>query len=145
MPGKIEEVKIDGNGVQSVKLKKWSMLKCISFLKDIGEISDGLGDRLNVSESMSNSQLLQLIVSLGEGAIGKATKMIRESIKEPALTEAQILEWDPDDFLRVGTKIIEMNFTDSLIKNFGGLKSAAMRHLPMATLTSNQKTESPAQ
>jgi len=145
MSGKIEEVKIDAEGVQSVKLKKWSMLKCVSFLGEIGGISDELGDKLNVGESMSNQQLLQLIVSLGEGAITKATKMIRESIKEPQLTEAQILEWDPDDFLRVGTKIIEMNFTDSLIKNFGGLKSAAMKHLPKGMLTSNQKTASPAQ
>ena len=142
MAGKIEEVKIDSDGVTSVKLQKWSMLKCMSFLKEIGEIATDIGDTLNVGESMSNTDLLKLIVSLGEGAITKATKMIKESIKEPKLSEAQVLEWDPDDFLRVGTKIIEMNFTDSLVKNFGGLKSATMKHLPTSMLTSNQKNES---
>jgi hypothetical protein len=145
MPGKIEVVKIDADGVQSVKLKKWSMLKCVAFLGEIGSISDELGDNLNVGESMSNQQLFQLIVSLGKGAIAKATKIIHESIQEPRLSEDQILEWDPDDFIRVGTKIIEMNFTDSLIKNFDGLKSAAMKHLPKGMLTSDQKTASPAQ
>jgi hypothetical protein len=128
MPGKIQEIAIDGG--KKLKLKKWSMMKCMTCLKEIGEISESIGDRLNVSENMTNSQLVQLIISLGEGAITKATKMIHESIHEPSLDEKDILEWDPDDFLAVGSKIIEMNFTDSLLKNFSGLKSAITNRLP---------------
>jgi hypothetical protein len=121
----------EGNKI-SLRLRKWSMTKCLSIMRELGDIVNKLGDHLNFEKDLTAVQMAQILVELGDEAVGRCTKILKESIEDPKLKEADIMEWCLEDYIGVLAKVIETNITEGLAKNLGGLKSAIVGRLPQA-------------
>ena len=108
----------------SLRLKKWSVLKYVTLTKEIAEIVKEFGQSWSKEDVSDVQKMAGLVMTLGDAAQVRITRIIRESVDDPAdLTEEQILEWDPEDFLGVLSKIFEMNISDSLVKNLKTLRT----------------------
>ena len=108
----------------SLRLKKWSVLKYVTLTKEIAEIVKEFGQSWSKEDVSDVQKMAGLVMTLGDAAQVRITRIIRESVDAPAdLTEEQILEWDPEDFLGVLSKIFEMNISDSLVKNLKTLRT----------------------
>jgi hypothetical protein len=114
----------------SIRLKKWSVAKCLHLLRDVGEVGKMLGD-FSISGDIKPADIAHVIMTLGEEAGMRVTRLIKESVEDPKeLTENDILEWMLEDYVLVLTVLIEMNLTQSLAKNFGSLKTAISSRIP---------------
>lgn len=108
-----------------LRLRRWSIAKYAAFVKEIGETFRDVGGQID-SESGANvnyDQIANVIVELGDQTLSRVVRMVRESIETPELTDDEIREWMPEDFIGVVTKICEINLNDSLIKNLHSLKT----------------------
>ena len=107
----------------SLRLKKWSVLKYVTLTKEIAEIVKEFGQSWSKEDVSDVQKMANMVFTLGEAAQVRITRIIRESVDDPAdLTEEQILEWDPEDFLGVLSKIFEMNVSEALVKNLKTLQ-----------------------
>lgn len=122
----------DEENLKTVRLKKWSVTKFISLLRDLGDLLKLLGDDFRLDKSITPKQFAEILVTLGEAAAEKLTRIIKESIDDPRVESTQVLEWTLDDYIGILTKILELNLTEGLRKNFSGLKEkfAVARSLP---------------
>lgn len=108
----------------SLRLKKWSVIKYVTLTKEIAEIVKEFGQSWSAEEVGDVQKMAGLVMTLGDAAQVRITRIIRESVDDPAdLGEEQILEWDPEDFLGVLTAIFEMNISDTLVKNLKSLQT----------------------
>ena len=108
----------------SLRLKKWSVMKYVTLTKEIAEIVKEFGQSWSKEDVSDVQKMAGLAMTLGDAAQVRITRIIRESVDDPAdLQEEQILEWDPEDFLGVLTTIFEMNISDTLVKNLKTLQT----------------------
>lgn len=133
---------LEGDGTSDKKttvyLKKWSIAKCLSLLKDVGEVAKALGEDFSFDGDMNAAQIAQLLTTLGEEAGARVTHLIHASICEPNLTEDDILEWTLEDYVGVLAAALEMNLTESLSKNYSRLKTAISSRMPQVKVGSNR-------
>lgn len=143
---KYEVVDEEGNKIE-LRIRKWSMVKCLAILRDVGEIVKELGDNFNIQDgNLTAPQVAQLLVQLGDNAVQKCTRILKESIQSPRLNEDQIMEWCLEDYVGVLAKVIETNLTEGLAKNFGSLKSATLDRMPQNIAGNSQrKSQEPSQ
>ena len=122
---------------KSLRLKKWSVVKYVTLTKEIAEIVKEFGQAWSKEEVSDVQKMALTVMTLGDAAQVRVTRIIRESVDDPEdLAEEDILEWDPEDFVGVLTKIFEMNISDALVKNLKGLQK---------TFTSKFAAQSPKQ
>lgn len=125
---------LEGDGTSDQKttitLKKWSMMKCLSLLKDVGEVAKLLGEDFKFDGDLNAIQIAHLLMTLGEEAGARITRLIHASVTDPKISEEEILEWTLEDYIGVLAKLIEMNLTERLTKNFVSLKAAFKDRLP---------------
>jgi len=108
----------------SLRLKKWSVLKYVTLTKEIAEIVKEFGASWSKEDVSDVQKMAGLVMTLGDAAQIRIVRIIRESVDDPTdLTEEQILEWDPEDFLGVLSAIFEMNISDALVKNLKALQT----------------------
>lgn len=111
---------------QSLTLKKWSANKLFLLVRDLGAMLEEALDGIN-TETINEVQLItRLIVALCASK-KRAVRVVRESVEKPSLTDNQILEWDPEDFLGVLSAIFDLNLTEALGKNFQKLLGTVMK------------------
>lgn len=128
--GKHKTYLLDGQG--TLKLRKWSVSKCRHLLTDVGEVIKLLGEDFRFDKDASAHDIGTILITLGNDAVSRLTRLIKESIVEPELTEEAILEWDLDEYVGVLATAIEMNLNEKLLKNWGSLKTAISARLPTA-------------
>ena len=107
-----------------ITLKKWSTTKLFVMIRDLGAIIE---EALGGYDGGVNEVILisRLIVSLCSSE-GRAIRIVLESIEKPELSSNDVMNWDPEDFVGVLTKIFEMNLTEELAKNFRKLLGSVM-------------------
>ena len=109
---------------KSLRLKKWSVLKYVTLTKEIAEIVKEFGQSWSVEEISDVQRMASMAMTLGDAAQVRIVRIIRESVDDPAdLSDEEILEWDPEDFIGVLGAIFEMNISDSLVKNLKALQT----------------------
>ncbi len=107
----------------SLRLKKWSVLKYVTLTKEIAEIVREFGESWTKEEVSDVQKMAGLVMTLGDAAQIRITRIIRESVDDPAdLSDEVILEWAPEDYIGVLTQIFEMNISEALVKNLKSLQ-----------------------
>ena len=108
---------------KSLRLKKWSVIKYVTLTKEIAEIVKEFGESWSKEDVSDIQKMAGMAMTLGEAAQVRITRIIRESGDDPDdLSDEDILEWAPEDYIGVLTKIFEMNISDALVKNLKGLQ-----------------------
>lgn len=120
---KTVEYRLEGRDVV-VTVSKWTVSKFVGLIKDIGEIAQLLGEDFRFDKALGAKDLAKLLLTLGDEASKRITKLITQSVTKPKVTEADVGEWDLEDYIGVLTSLIELNFTENLRKNFRSLKGA---------------------
>jgi len=115
-----------------VVLEKWSAIKMLTVIRDMGEIvetaTEGLGDQANMATFIA-----KILRSIGESE-QQFTALICNSVVEPKNVQPQdVLEWEAVDYLGALEKIFEINLTPKLQKKFQGLLRRMMFQQPEET------------
>ena len=147
MPARYTYV-LGGSGDTSpttLRLRRWSISKYALFTKEIGEVIKEVGNYLDPGESgaLKWEQIANLIIELGDQTLSRVVRMVRESIEDPVLEDAEIMEWMPEDFVGVLTKVCEINLPEELEKNWQGLKTVILgrfKKVPAMTVGKKSKT-----
>lgn len=113
----------DDDTLTQVRLKKWSVTKFVSLLRDVGDLLKLLGDDFRLDLSVTPSVLADYLVRIGSAAVEKLNRVIAESVDDPKLTTEAIGEFSGEDYLGILIAIFEQNFTDEIRKNFSSLKN----------------------
>jgi hypothetical protein len=122
----------DGNK-QSIRLKKWSVTKFLTLLKQIGEIIKLLPGDFDFAKKINPVEIGTILVTLGEESMTRFATLIKESVDSPKISETDVLSWTLEDFVGVTAKILEMNLTTALRKNFENLKEKLSFAKPVAS------------
>lgn len=109
-----------------IRLKKWSSAKLFHLMRDIGTIVEEVVEGLPGGEG-TEFQLITRVIAALTKSDARIVRLIRESVDEPKLKDAEILEWDPEDLLAILKQILEMNLTEALGKNFQALLASVVK------------------
>jgi hypothetical protein len=127
---RVVSIKDENDEKLELRLRKWSVNKFMSVVRDIGAISESLGKDLKPDKDITTTELVSLVVQLGEQAFDRVVRIVIESCEKPKdLTEDRVKSWDLETFVEVLTAVVEMNFTEGLVKNFKGLRGAVENRL----------------
>ena len=116
----IKRFRYELEGEGHVVIEKWSAIKMLTVIRDMGELIDrattGLPDDANVAVFVS-----RMLRSIGESE-QQFTNLILNSVCEPeGLTSEAVLDWEAEDYIGVLEKVFELNLTEKLQKKFQGL------------------------
>ena len=120
------EIEGDDDKVMILTLKKWSIRKALSLVRELSDIASELGLSVSNLDSEGFSQVMEKLATASEKATARIASVIRTTVVEPTLTEDEILEWGLDDFSGVVAAILDQNFNEKLLKNFDRLKGTAI-------------------
>lgn len=101
----------------------------MSILSDIGDIAKSLGSEFGKDEDPTAAELVSMIVQLGGEAFDRVIRIVVESVDDKKITTDKAKAWDLETFVTVLGAIIDMNFTDGLVKNFKSLREVVESRL----------------
>ena len=107
----------EGDKVKALRLKKWSAAKLFHL---IGEFKSIVEEVISGDQGDSDTKVVMRAVEALLKFEDKAIGIIEMSLDETNKMTTDVLKelLYPEDFVGVLAKIVEMNFTEELIKNF---------------------------
>lgn len=113
---------LDDNKV--IKLEKWSIGKFYAMLDSISAVLQKVDIEFG-KNSYSSQEIGQVLAHASQAASSQLTHIILESLsKDQNITEEDINNWMPEDYIGVLSKILKMNLTSQLVKNLKSLRIA---------------------
>lgn len=109
----------------TIKLKRWSTAKLFALLQCISELLSKVDFDAKKMETDRMVEISRVIAQASSAAQAQLTFIIKESV-DGTLTDEQILEWTPEDYVGVLAKIFAMNITEGLLKNLSSLRAAIL-------------------
>jgi hypothetical protein len=103
---------------RTVRVKKWSTKKFFTVVREIASVGEKVfpfvgGGKLE--------DILKGLACLGAEGVPVIARIVKDSIDEPDVTIEAIEDWGLEESLGLLEKVIEVNFTEGLSKNFRGL------------------------
>lgn len=95
-------------------IRKWSATMAMSMLAQIGAMAK---ESFSGMEDFNLGAILSALAVAAEENQGRITMIIRKSVVDPSLSDQEILEWSPEDFLGVLAAVLKLNLSEGVRKN----------------------------